>query len=83
MFELFLVMMALTSPILIIIFVRNYFNYKSEVNQKFLALQQENDINTQIVTQKKLDVLIKRVIVLEKIALDNNIDLSREISQLG
>ncbi|MFT6344647.1 MAG: hypothetical protein ACJAWQ_001724 [Paraglaciecola sp.] len=38
MFELFLVMMALTSPILIIIFVRNYFNYKSEVNQKILAL---------------------------------------------
>ena len=42
MFELFLVMIALTSPILIIIFVRNYFNYKSEVNQKILALQKDS-----------------------------------------
>jgi hypothetical protein len=41
MFELFLVMIALTSPFLITIFVRNYFNYKSEVNQKLLALQKK------------------------------------------
>ncbi len=82
MFELFLVMMALTSPFLIAIFVRNYFNYKSEVNQKLLALQKESDANTTIANQKKLDILIDRVIVLEKIVTNSNIDLSQEISQL-
>ncbi|MBU2970266.1 hypothetical protein KO527_12990 [Pseudoalteromonas sp. C2R02] len=82
MFELFLVMMALTSPILVAIFVRNYFNYKSEVNQKLLALQKENDTNTTIVMQKKLDILTDRVIVLEKIVTNSNIDLSQEISRL-
>jgi|GEM_PF-1507798 hypothetical protein len=82
MLELFLVMMALTSPILIIIFVRNYFNYKSEVNQKILALQKESDTDAEINMQKKVDVLIKRVIVLEKIVTDGNFDLSHEINQL-
>jgi hypothetical protein len=62
MFELFLVMMALTSPILITIFVRNYFNYKSEINQKLLALQKESDSNTALSTKKTIDILIDRVI---------------------
>ncbi|MEH6384709.1 MAG: hypothetical protein V7780_08880 [Colwellia sp.] len=82
MFELFLVMMALTSPILITIFVRNYFNYKSEINQKLLALQKESDSNTALSTKKTIDILIDRVIVLEKIVTNSNIDLSREINKL-
>jgi hypothetical protein len=32
--------------------------------------------------QKTLDILLKRVIVLEMIVTDSNIDLSREINQL-
>lgn len=80
MFELFLVMMALTSPILLTVFVRNYFNYKSEVNQKLLVLQKESNSDTAIATRKKLDILIDRVIVLEKIITDT--DLSQEISHL-
>jgi hypothetical protein len=32
MFELFLVVLTLTSPILIIIFIRRYFKYKSQIN---------------------------------------------------
>ncbi|NQZ88093.1 MAG: hypothetical protein HRT54_11010 [Colwellia sp.] len=82
MFELFLVMMVLSSPILITIFVRNYFNYKSENNQKLLTLQKNSDSNTVIATQKKLDILVGRVIVLEKIITNSNMDLSHEIAQL-
>jgi len=59
MFELFLVMLALTSPILIIIFVRNYFNYKSEVNQKILALQKDPDTEAVNSMQKRLEQLAK------------------------
>lgn len=82
MFELFLVMLALTSPILIIIFVRNYFNYKSEVNQKILALQKDSDTEAVITMQEKVEVLVARVIVLEKIVTDSKFDLGLEINQL-
>ena len=82
MFEFFLVMMVLSSPILITIFVRNYFNYKSQSNQKSLAIQNGSESVTLIATQKKLDILVGRVIVLEKIITNSNIDLSHEIAQL-
>ncbi|NQY37471.1 MAG: hypothetical protein HRT37_21425 [Alteromonadaceae bacterium] len=82
MFELFLVMMAISSPILVIIFVQNYFKYKKEVNQKLFALQIENESIAFIATQKKLDILIERVIVLERIVTNSNINLSWEINHL-
>jgi hypothetical protein len=82
MFELFLVMLALTSPILIIIFVRHYFHYKSEINQKILALQKDSDTEAVITMQQRVEVLVARVIVLEKIVTDNNFDLRHEINQL-
>ncbi|WP_293750711.1 hypothetical protein [uncultured Paraglaciecola sp.] len=82
MFELFLVMIALTSPILIIIFVRNYFNYKSEVNQKILVLQKDSDTNAVITMQERVELLVERVIVLEKIVTDSKFDLGQKINQL-
>jgi uncharacterized Rossmann fold enzyme len=82
MFELFLVVLTLTSPILIIIIVRHYFKYKSQINQKILALQKECDNDVVVTMQKTLDILLKRVIVLERIVTDSNIDLSSEINQL-
>ena len=75
-------MLALTSPILIIIFVRNYFNYKSEVNQKILALQKDTDTEAVNNMQKRVEQLAKRVIVLEKIVTDSKFELGQEISQL-
>jgi hypothetical protein len=82
MFELFLVMLALTSPILIIIFVRHYFHYKSETNQKILALQKDSDTDAVIKMQDRVEVLVARVIVLEKIVTDSKFDLGQQINQL-
>jgi hypothetical protein len=75
-------MLALTSPILIIIFVRNYFNYKSKVTQQILALQKGSDKNAVLIMGEMVERLIERVIVLEKIVTDNNFDLRHEINQL-
>jgi hypothetical protein len=80
MFELFLILMTLSSPILLIMFVRNYFSYKSEINQKLLVLQKSNESLTIIATQQRLDILVNRLIVLEKIVINSNIDLSQEIA---
>jgi hypothetical protein len=82
MFELFLVMIILTSPVLIIILVRHYFLYKSAANQQFLALKKESNSHTAIATQKKLAILIERVIVLEKIVTDSNTTPCQEIKKL-
>ena len=79
MFELFLVMIVLSSPLLITIFVRNYFNYKLESNQKLLLLQKKSESLTVIETQKKLDILVDRVIVLEKIITNKNISRTSTI----
>ncbi|MBA6349661.1 MULTISPECIES: hypothetical protein [unclassified Colwellia] len=82
MFELFLVMITLTSPVLIIILVRHYFRYKSAANQQLLALQKETNSHTARATQEKLAILVERVIVLEKIVTDSNTTLRQEIKKL-
>jgi hypothetical protein len=82
MFDLFLVMLALTSPLLIIILVRHYFKYKSVVNQKILALQKETDTGSVKSMQRKIDLLVERVIVLEKIVTESKFDLEQQINQL-
>ncbi|PKG98852.1 hypothetical protein CXF95_13515 [Paraglaciecola sp. MB-3u-78] len=63
-------------------FVRHYFHYKSETNQKILALQKDSDTDAVITLQQRVEVLVERVIVLERIVTDNNFDLRHEINQL-
>lgn len=82
MFELFLVMIALSSPILIIIFVRHYFKYKTVIDHKLLVLQKENDKEASIVSQKALESLLQRVIILERIITDSKNDLRLKIEEL-
>jgi hypothetical protein len=67
MFELFLVMIALTSPFLMISAFRHYLKYKAAVNQNILARQQHDETNIIISNQKTLEQLIDRVVILEKI----------------
>ena len=82
MFELFLVMIALTSPFLIISAVRHYFKYKAAVNQKVLARQQHDETNIMVSNQKTLGQLIDRVVILERIVTSSNMDLNEEINRL-
>lgn len=60
--------------------MRNYFNYKFEVNQKILALQKDTDTEAVNSMQKRVEQLAKRVIVLEKIVTDSKFELGQEIS---
>ncbi|ALQ08035.1 MULTISPECIES: hypothetical protein [unclassified Pseudoalteromonas] len=82
MFELFLIIMIFLSPFLLLVLIKNYFTYKTTAKEKSLLLQDKNQKNTIIMLQRKLDVLVERVIVLEELAINKNIDLSQKIAQL-
>ena len=82
MFELFLVMIALSSPILLARFVRHYFKYKAVLDHKFSVLRKENDCEAGRMSQKSLENLVERVIVLERIITERNSSLRLEIEDL-
>ncbi|MBB1386309.1 hypothetical protein H5119_12235 [Pseudoalteromonas sp. SG45-5] len=82
MFELFLIIMIFLSPFLLLVLIKNYFTYKTTTKEKSLLLQDKNQKNTIVMLQRKLDVLVDRVIVLEELAINKNIDLSQKIAQL-
>ncbi|KAA1157197.1 MULTISPECIES: hypothetical protein [Pseudoalteromonas] len=82
MFELFLIIMIFLSPFLLLVLIKNYFTYKTTTKEKSLLLQDKNQKNTVVMLQRKLDVLVERVIVLEELAINKNIDLSQKIAQL-
>lgn len=82
MFELFLIIMIFLSPFLLLVLIKNYFSYKAIAKEKSLLLQDENQKNTIVTMQKKLDFLVERIIVLEELATNKNIDLSQKIAQL-
>lgn len=64
MFELFLVMITLSSPILFIVLIRNYFRYKNNVFDEQTMLLQELQ-NKQKITEDYLDSLLIRMTELE------------------
>lgn len=75
-------LLAATSPILIAVFLKQYFRYKSETNNKLADLdlklaQSQNDL-----LQKRVVDLQSRVEVLERIVTDKRYELNQEISNL-
>jgi hypothetical protein len=86
MFDLLLVTLTLTSPFLIIVLFRHYFKYKTQVNQTLAQLktQVDNDtlLRSQTSMQESIAGMAQRIIILEKIVTDKNIDLDYEIKQL-
>lgn len=82
MFELLLVTMVFSSPLVLLVIIKHYFAYKTTVQKELILLQQANGANTVLAMQNKLAVLVERIIVLEKIVTNSNVDLSREIEQL-
>ena len=79
-FAIFLI--AVTSPVLITTFLKQYFRYKSETTNKLAELdlklaQGQNDL-----LQKRMVDLQTRVEVLERIVTDNRFELNQEISNL-
>jgi len=83
MFNLLLVILTFSSPILIGIFISKYFKYKSEMNSQLQDLRKEIDGKNTVELQKEVELLRERTEVLERIVTDSKFDLDQKISKLA
>ena len=83
MFNLLLVILTFSSPILIGIFISKYFKYKSELNGQLQQLRKEIDDKNTVELQKEIESLRERTEVLERIVTDSRFDLDQNISKLA
>ena len=83
MFNLLLVILTFSSPILIGIFISRYFKYKSEMNIQLQELRKDLDGKNTIELQKEVELLRERTEVLERIVTDSKYDLNQKISKLA
>ena len=83
MFDLLLVILTLSSPILIGIFISKYFKYKSELNSQLQQLRKEIDGKNTAELQREVELLKERSEVLERIVTDSKYDLDQKISKIA
>jgi len=82
MFDLLLVILTLSSPILIAIFISKYFKYKSELNNQLQQLRNEIDGKNTTELQREVELLKERTAILERIVTDSKYDLDQKIAKL-
>lgn len=82
--QLFAIMMAVMSPVILLVFIINYFKYKSSTNQHLWKLEKEmaSKSTAELEIEKELTLLKERVIVLERIITDQSYELERKIRSL-
>jgi|TARA_B110000503_G_C7001667_1_gene351805 hypothetical protein len=83
MFDLLLVILTFSSPILIGIFISKYFKYKSELNNQLQQLRKEIDGKNVDELQNEVELLKERTEVLERIVTDSKFDLDQKISKIA
>jgi hypothetical protein len=83
MFDLLLVILTFSSPILIGIFISKYFKYKSELNNQLQQLRKEIDGKNIDELQNEVELLKERTEVLERIVTDSKFDLDQKISKIA
>ena len=79
---LFAVMMAIMGPIIIIVFISEYFKYKKATNARIATLNKEVAENSTEDLEKEVEQLKERIQVLESIVTDGRYDLDRKIANL-
>jgi hypothetical protein len=80
--ELFLVMVAVSSPVLIIVFVRHYFRYRAHVAHRIGEAAREAAERDGEELRREVAILRRRVEVLEAIVTDKKYELSQRIANL-
>jgi len=80
--QLFAIMMAIMIPIIMLVFVVEYFKYKKFTNRALLDLQKELAADSSDDLKKELAALQERINVLEQIITDRNYELERKIGSL-
>lgn len=82
MLELLLVMVAVGSPIFIVVFIIQYFKYRTEIRSQLSELKQELDVRSSEELHADISDLKERVQSLEKIVTNGKYELLRDIERL-
>ena len=80
--QLFAIMMAIMGPVIVLVFIIQYFKYKQSTNQHLRKLEKELADNSTDDLERELAQLKERVVVLERIVTDQNYELERKIGNL-
>jgi cell division protein FtsB len=80
--EIAMVVLALASPFLIAVFVKHYFQYRSETAHKLAELDLKIAVNENEILKKQMLELRSRVEVLEAIVTDEGYTLRKKIANL-
>ncbi len=80
--KLFGVMMALTVPLCLIMFVTEYFKSKKNTNAQLETLRKQMDLNSTKELQDEVARMKERIEVLERIVTDNSYEVERKIQSL-
>ena len=79
--QLALVVLAVASPFLIAVFLKHYFQYKSETAHKLAELDLKMTANENEILRKQVQDLRSRVEVLEAIVTDEGYTLRKKIAK--
>jgi len=82
MFELFIVIIVFSTPVLVLATLKRYFSYKTSKVETQVKLQSAIDATQIVALEKQTKVLNERVAVLEEIVTSRHFELSRKIAQL-
>ena len=80
--QIFGIMMAVMGPVILIVFISEYFKYKKATSEKLARLNKEVHANSTKKLEQEVATLKERIQVLEEIVTDRRFDLNRKISSL-
>lgn len=78
--EVLMIMLAVSSPVWLIVLVVHYFKYRAEVARHAADSKQSAEANRDL--ERQVGELRERVQVLEAIVTDSRFDLNRKIAGL-
>jgi hypothetical protein len=79
MFELLVLMLAIGSPVIVIVFIVQYLRYKADVNARLAELQRDIDSKATVELQEEVVRLKARLNAVEMIVTDSNYELLQNL----
>jgi SOS-response transcriptional repressor LexA len=80
--QIFFIMMAVMAPVILVVFISEYFKNKRTTNAQLGELKKELHENSTDDLEKQIAELKERIVVLESIVTDRSYDLERKIGSL-
>ena len=80
--QVFIILMAVIGPVIILVFISEYFKNKRVTKEQLHELKMEMNDNSNDDLEKEIAALKERIVVLESIVTDRSYNLERKIGNL-